>query len=117
MTKYSIDDIDRMRRALERRWTANDTHWSTPFSGVGSPHYGHELEKKIELQLRTIMQNGSTVEEAEAAARQAQIDSEQRRESITCETCFGKGKDGSCCRDRHQRQREQDRNASKSRTM
>jgi len=56
--KYSMSEIDRMRRAIR---------WSYP---TGVSFNGAERDADIENRLRTYMQNGTTVEEIEEWSRQ-----------------------------------------------
>ncbi len=57
--KYSIVEINRMRIAL--CWI------NTPFN---SGYYAEELDRKIEDQLRTHIQNGTSPEELEKASQE-----------------------------------------------
>ena len=54
--KYSVAEIDRMRRALERICTPTNRGY-----------FPAEVEKRVEERLRTYMQNGTDPEELEAA--------------------------------------------------
>lgn len=54
MRTYSVNDIVRMRKALDAILTP-----------VNRAFYRHEINQTVELQLRTYMQNGTSPEELE----------------------------------------------------
>ena len=56
--KYSIDEIDRLRKALHT------------YLVTGLFYYTNEMEQTVELQLRTHMLNGTTPEDMEEKAKE-----------------------------------------------
>jgi hypothetical protein len=57
--KYTLDEIDRMRKALNRKWGRQHQ---------GIPYYHQEMHSEIETELRTLIMNGSAPEEIEQFA-------------------------------------------------
>lgn len=79
--KYTISEIDEMRRCVNRLWLGPTLYWvvsadGNAYSNGGRSYSAAERTVEVEARLRTYMMNGTTLEELRAA--EAEMDAQTR---------------------------------------